>query len=53
MRDEDYESAEAGSLLEASRLSYKTSGHLVTIPDPRGKKSLPTIDSSTEDLPVD
>jgi len=34
-------------------LSYKTNGHLVTIPDPRGKKSLPTIDSSTEDFPVD
>jgi len=25
----------------------------VTIPDPLGRKSLPTIDSSTDDLPVD
>lgn len=34
-------------------LSYKTKGHLVTMPEPLGKKSLPTIDSRTDDFPVD
>ena len=34
-------------------LSESTSGHLVTIPVPLGKKSLPTIDSITELFPLD
>ena len=34
-------------------MSCRISGLLVTIPLPRGKKSLPTMFSSTEDLPED
>ena len=34
-------------------LKLSTKGHLVTIPVPLGKKSLPTIDSITELLPED
>jgi len=30
-----------------------SSGRLVTTPSPLGKKSSPTIDSSTDDLPAD
>ena len=41
------------SILFSTLLNYKTRGHLVTIPEPLGKKSLPTIDSRTDDFPVD
>ncbi len=34
-------------------LSCSTSGHLVTMPWPLGRKSRPTICSSTDDFPVD
>jgi len=34
-------------------LSYKIKGLRVTIPDPRGRISLPQIASSTEDFPAD
>ena len=34
-------------------MSCNTRGLLVTIPEPRGRKSLPTKFSSTEDLPAD
>lgn len=34
-------------------MSCSTRGLLVTIPLPRGKKSLPTIFSSTDDFPDD
>ena len=34
-------------------LRRSSSGLLVTTPSPRGKKSRPTIDSRTEDLPAD
>lgn len=34
-------------------LRRNSSGRLVTTPEPRGKKSRPTIDSKTEDLPAD
>lgn len=37
-----------GSILR----NYRTSGHLVTIPPPLGKKSRPTMDSSTELFPA-
>ena len=33
--------------------SCKTKGRRVTIPEPRGKKSLPTKFSKTDDLPAD
>lgn len=35
------------------RRKLSTSGHLVTIPLPRGKKSFPTIDSTTLLFPLD
>ena len=42
-----------GSILSAAWLSLNSRGLLVTTPSPLGKKSKPTIDSSTEDLPAD
>lgn len=33
--------------------SCRTKGRRVTIPEPRGKKSLPTKFSKTDDLPAD
>ena len=34
-------------------ISWRTSGLRVTIPEPRGKKSLPTKFSKTDDFPAD
>jgi len=42
-----------GSILSDIWLSLSSSGLLVTTPSPLGRKSSPTTDSSTDDLPAD
>jgi len=42
-----------GSMFSVLWFNLSSRGRLVTTPSPLGKKSRPTIDSSTEDLPAD
>ena len=42
-----------GSIISDAWLSLSSQGLRVTTPSPRGRKSKPTIDSSTDDLPAD
>ena len=42
-----------GSILSTEWFNLSSKGLLVTTPSPLGKKSKPTIDSKTDDLPAD
>ena len=42
-----------GTIFSLEWFNLSSNGLLVTTPSPRGKKSSPTIDSSTDDLPAD
>ena len=42
-----------GSIFSCEWFSLSSSGLLVTTPSPLGRKSKPTIDSRTDDLPAD